>query len=188
MRFLNIKATCFNSFIDYLAPALLATTACLSARNRYTVEILKNNYLIYIQSSLATLAPESNQLCSTVDVNQLIGQLLKDNDSTLFLDSATSSGLVIHLATKNRSFLVSPERFDVVNKLLKSDDENANDDDQNASVTLQAIFWKTRIILVCFKKEIRICNINFKISLATFNNFSQILRKRQNLNSWWKNM
>ena len=135
MRFLNIKATCFNSSIDDLAPALLATTACLSARNRYTVEILKNNYLIYIQSSLATLAPESNQLCSTVDVNQLIGQLLKDNDSTLFLDSATISGLV-----KNRSFLVSPERFDVVHELLKSDDENASDDDQNASVTLQAIF------------------------------------------------
>ena len=130
-----------------------------------------------MQSSLATLAPESHQLCSTVAVNQLIGQLLKDNDSTLFLDSATSSGLVKHLATKNRSFLVSPERFDVINKLLKSDDENASGADENASVTLQAIFWETSIILVCFKKEIMICNIKLKISLATFNNFYRYYEK-----------
>ena len=104
VRFLNSKATCLNSSIGYLAPALLATTASLSPRNGYTVEILKNNYLIYIQSLLVILALESHQPCSTVALNHLIGQLLKDNDSTLFLNRETSSGLVKHLGTKNRSY------------------------------------------------------------------------------------
>ena len=57
-----------------------------------------------------------------------IAQLLEDKDSTFFLDRTTSPGLVKHLATKNSGFLVLPEIFDVINKLLKSDDENADGD------------------------------------------------------------
>ena len=43
-----------------------------------------------------------------------IAQLLEEKESTL---DRTTSGLVKHLATKNSGFLVSPEIFDVINKL-----------------------------------------------------------------------
>ena len=53
VRFLNSKATSLNSSIGYLAPALLATTTFLSARNEYTVEALTheqplNLYTIFV--------------------------------------------------------------------------------------------------------------------------------------------
>ena len=53
VRFLSSKATFLNSSIGYLAPALLATTAFLSARNGYTVEALTheqplNLYTIFV--------------------------------------------------------------------------------------------------------------------------------------------
>ena len=46
------------------------------------------------------------------------------------LSKTTSSGLVKHLAQNKKAILLSPEVFDVLNKLMKSDEENATGDVQ----------------------------------------------------------
>jgi hypothetical protein len=48
-----------------------------------------------------------------------ITELLADENSRILVDRTTSSGLVKHIATKESAFLVSPEIFDALNKLLK---------------------------------------------------------------------
>ena len=54
--------------------------------------------------------------------------LSRANGRVLLLDRTTSSGLVKHLSTKESAFLVSPEIYDVLNKLLKNDEDNASGD------------------------------------------------------------
>ena len=56
------------------------------------------------------------------------GNRYGDDTSSILLYRTTSSGLVKHLATKDSAFLVSPEIFDVLNKLLKNDEDNASGD------------------------------------------------------------
>ena len=46
------------------------------------------------------------------------------------ISKSTSSGFVKLLATKNKAMILSPEVFDIVNKLLKSDEDNATGDIQ----------------------------------------------------------
>jgi hypothetical protein len=54
---------------------------------------------------------------------------LLDNELSIFiLDRPTSSGLVKHISTKKSTFIVSPEIYDVLNKLLKNDEDNASGD------------------------------------------------------------
>lgn len=57
-----------------------------------------------------------------------MAEFLGDDTSRILLDRTTSSSLVKHLATKDSAFLVSPEIFDVLNKLLKNDEDNASGD------------------------------------------------------------
>ena len=57
-----------------------------------------------------------------------ITELMGDDTSRFLVDRTTSSGLVKHLATKHSAFLVSPEIFDVLDRLLKNDEDNASGD------------------------------------------------------------
>ena len=46
------------------------------------------------------------------------------------ISKSTSSGFVKRLRTKNKAMILSPEVFDIINKLLKSDEDNATGDIQ----------------------------------------------------------
>ena len=60
-----------------------------------------------------------------------MSSLIDSEDIPNFLlDKATSSGLAKTVADNGKGFVVSPEVFDLLNKLLKSDDENATGDAQ----------------------------------------------------------
>ena len=47
-----------------------------------------------------------------------------------FITKKTSSGLVKHLAQHKKGIILSPEVFDILNKLMKSDEDNATGDVQ----------------------------------------------------------
>ena len=126
VRFLSSKATSLNSSIGYLAPALLTTTAFLSARNGYAVEALTHEQPLNLYTIFVGYPGTGKSSALRHGCLEPIAELLEEKELTL--DRTTSSGLVKHLATKNSGFLVSPEIFDVINKLLKSDDENASGD------------------------------------------------------------
>ena len=60
-----------------------------------------------------------------------MSSLIDSKDIPNFLlDKATSSGLVKTVADNGKGFVVSPEVLNLLNKLLKSDDENATGDAQ----------------------------------------------------------
>ena len=55
--------------------------------------------------------------------------LLEASDLTSsVLNKTTSSGLIKHLAQKKKAILLSPEVFDIINKLMKLDEDNATGD------------------------------------------------------------
>ena len=57
-----------------------------------------------------------------------LASLLDNELSSFILDRPTSSGLVKHISMKQSTFIVSPEIYDVLNKLLKNDEDNASGD------------------------------------------------------------
>ena len=60
-----------------------------------------------------------------------MSSLIDSEDIPNFLlDKATSSGLAKTVVDNGKGFVVSPEVFDLLNKLLKSDDKNATGDAQ----------------------------------------------------------
>jgi hypothetical protein len=60
-----------------------------------------------------------------------ITTIIGNNDLENFLvEKCTSSALAKILSDNNKAIVVSPELFDFLNKLLKSDDENATGDSQ----------------------------------------------------------
>ena len=81
------------------------------------------------------------------------------------VERCTSSALTKCLAEQKKGFLCSPEIYDVLNKLLKSDEENGTGDVQ---LLCELFFRRAYIISICyrinarnlFKCTILYCRIN----------------------------
>jgi hypothetical protein len=114
--------------IGYFTPALLTTTAFLSAKNGCTVETLTheqpmNIYGIFVGYPCTGKSSAIQHACLAP-----MAEFFGDDNSRVLLDRTTSSGLVKHLSTQESAFIVSPEIYDVLNKLLKNDEDNASGD------------------------------------------------------------
>ena len=127
--FLRHKAVSVNSSIGYLTPALLTTAAFLTAKNGCTVETITheqpvNIYMMFVgyPGTGKSSAIEDGCLQTIKDCSEI------NTHARILLDRTTSCGLVKHFATNQCGHLVSPEVFDVLNKLLRNDDENASGD------------------------------------------------------------
>ena len=95
-----------------------------------------------------------------------MSSLIDSEDIPNFLlDKATSSGLVKTVADNGKGFVVSPEVFDLLNKLLKSDDENATGD----AKLLCELFSGERVSYRYASAKTREigCNVPFSIVGAT---------------------
>ena len=125
--FLHNKAVSLNSSIGYFMLAILTTTAFLSAKNGCTVETTHeqpmNIYTIFVGYPGTRKSSAVQHGCL-----EPMAEFLGDDTSRILLDRTTSSGLVKHLAAKDSAFLVPPEIFDELNKLLKNDEDNTSGD------------------------------------------------------------
>jgi hypothetical protein len=128
VAFLRHKAASVNSSIGYLTPALLTTTAFVSAMNGCTVDAVTHKQPINIFTMFVGYPGTGKSAAIHHGCLQPITNLSNGEISKFLLDKTTSSGLVKHLATKENGFLVSPEVFDVINKLLKNDEDSASGD------------------------------------------------------------
>ena len=126
--FLRHKSVSLNSSIGYLTPALLTTISFLSAKNGCTVETITHDQPMNIYPVFVDYPGIGKSSEIQHDCLEPMTELLADENSRILVDRTTSSGLVKHIATKGTAFLVSPEIFDVINKLLKNDDENGSGD------------------------------------------------------------
>ena len=129
LQFLKNKALSLGSSIAYFAPTLLTTTAFILAKNGATVttfnyEQLPNLFTLFVGY------PGTGKSAS-VDHGATTPVLAIANpDDNVLIGRATSSALVKQIAECGKAYVVSSEIYDVLNELLKSDDETASGDIQ----------------------------------------------------------
>ncbi|CAB4005397.1 Hypothetical predicted protein [Paramuricea clavata] len=125
--FLRHKASSINSSIGYIVPALLSTTA-LSAKNGCRVATATHEQPMNIYTIFVGYPGTGKSSAIQHGCLGPLASLLDNELSSFILDRHNSSSLVKHISTKQSTFIVSPEIYDVLNKLLKNDEDNASGD------------------------------------------------------------
>ena len=129
-EFVNKKAASIGSCPGYLVPCLLSTTAYVVAEHHLIrcgpQEMPSNLYMVFIgpPGTGKSQALKEGSLQPIRDV-----QTERDLPNTI-IEMCTSSALVKTVSEHKKAFVVSRELFEVLNKLLKSDEDNATGDVQ----------------------------------------------------------
>lgn len=84
----------------------------------YTIPILILPFLLIVTGKSSAIQHAAQDPLEQLELTSTI------------ISKTTSSGLVKLLANKNQGFILSPEVFDILNKLMKSDEDNATGDVQ----------------------------------------------------------
>ncbi|KAK3746846.1 hypothetical protein QZH41_000036 [Actinostola sp. cb2023] len=164
-EFISKKSDSLSTSVGYLIPCLLATTAFVASTggliDNATHESPFNIYIMFV-------GPPStgNSQALKEAALQPVTTLIENEDLPNFLiEKCTSSALAKIVADNGKGFVVSPELFDLLNKLLKSDDENATGDAQ----LLCELFSGERISYRYASEKIREIgsNVSFSIVGAT---------------------
>ena len=129
-EFLQKKAASLSTSVGYLFPCILTSTAFVASTGSLISheqhEIPFNLYFIFVGPPFTGKSQALKE-----GANLPMSTLIESEDIPNFLlDKAKSSGLAKTVADNGKGFVVSPEVFDLLNKLLKSDDENATRDSQ----------------------------------------------------------
>ncbi|CAB4027166.1 Hypothetical predicted protein [Paramuricea clavata] len=127
-NFIKHKATSVNTSIDYLSPTILATISYLLTRAKATISSV--NYVQPTNLYTIFVGYPGTGKSSAIEYGCLkpMENVLQDDTKGCLLDRTTSSGLVKHLAKNGAAFMVYPEVSDVLNKLLKSNEETCSGD------------------------------------------------------------
>lgn len=128
LSFIKHKATSVSSCVGYFIPAILATVSFLLAKAKATILAMNhvqptNLYFIFVGYPGTGKSAAVEHACI-----KPMQKIMEDEIKNCLLDRTTSSGLVKHLSKFGSGFIVSPEVYDVLNKLLKSDDETCSGD------------------------------------------------------------
>lgn len=125
-QFINKKALSTSSNIGYFVPCLLSTTSFVVGLNSSISHNAQsfpcNLYLMVIGPPTTGKSPAMKE-CS---VDPLV--LIRDNCDigNFVIERCTSSALVKVLAEEKKGMVLSPELFDVLNKMLKNDEEHGS--------------------------------------------------------------
>ena len=129
-EFVNKKAASLGSCPGYLVPCLLTSTAYIIAQNfvlRSGLQDMPQNlYMVFVgpPGTGKSQALKEGALQPMQDVRT------ERDMQNCIIEKCTSSALVKTVAEHNKAFIVSPKVFEVLNKLLKSDEDNATGDVQ----------------------------------------------------------
>lgn len=129
-EFVKNKAASTGSSPGYLVPCLITTTAYVIAENCLIrcgpQEMPANLFMVFV-------GPPGTGKSQVLKEGALkpIHELQTERDlSNCIIEKCTSSALVKTIADLKKAYVLSPEVYDVLNKLLKSDEENATGDVQ----------------------------------------------------------
>ena len=126
--FLDSKAKSLGSSIGYLVPSLLTATSFLLANNAahfldgHHIQPL-NLFTMVVGHPGTEKSPAIETICSAL---REINRISKDT----LISSTTSSSLVKTLSKQGKGFIASLELYDILNKLLNNDEDNASGDVQ----------------------------------------------------------
>lgn len=120
-KFLEAKAKCIGSSIGYLCPSILTAIAFLLANS--DAHFLSGSHIQPL--NLYTMSVGHPGTGKSPAIETVLAALL----DTL-VSATTSAGLVKTISKQGKAFIASAELFDILNKLLKNDDDNASGDVQ----------------------------------------------------------
>ncbi|KAM7439055.1 hypothetical protein ABFA07_011507 [Porites harrisoni] len=126
-NFVKNKAVSVGSCEGYFIPSLLTTTAYLLATNQSRVQTLRQHQPLNIYTIFVAYPGTGKSSAIQHAAQDPLEQL--ELTSTI-ISKATSSGLVKQVSSQNQGFMLSPEIFDTLNKLMKSDEDNGTGDVQ----------------------------------------------------------
>ncbi len=127
-RFINNKATSVSSCVGYFLPAILTTVSYLLAKAKVTIKTVNhaqptNLYFIFVGYLGTGKSAAIEHGCM-----KPLHKIMQEDFNNCVIERSTSSGLVKHLANNGNGFIVSPEVYDVLYKLLKSGEETCSGD------------------------------------------------------------
>ena len=129
-KFIKQKAASLGSCPGYLVPCLLTSTAYVISQNflvrNGSQDMPVNLFMVFVgpPGTGKSQALKEGAL-------QLMADVRAERDwANTIIEKCTSSALVKSIADDKKAFIVSPEVFEVLNKLPKSDEDNATGDVQ----------------------------------------------------------
>jgi hypothetical protein len=128
--FMEKKSLALTSCIGYLVPCLLTTTAFVvsidSLISNESHTFPSNIYMMIIGPPTTGKSPAMRD-CA---VNPMIALQNNADIGNFVVERCTSPELVKILSETKKAIILSPELFDILNKMLKNDDEHATGDVQ----------------------------------------------------------
>ncbi|CAH3184508.1 unnamed protein product, partial [Porites lobata] len=126
-QFVKNKAVSVGSCEGYFIPSPLTTTGFILTSNNTQVNITTHKQPLK-KFTIFVGYPGTGKSSA---IQYAAQDPLENLDFTdAIISKTTSSGLVKLLANKRKGMILSPEVFDIINKLLKSDEDNATGDVQ----------------------------------------------------------
>lgn len=129
-NFILNKSHSMSTNPGYVSTSLITTTAFItgstSTLTTATQEMPLNIYSIFVGPPTTG----KSQAIKECAISPLSSVTEETDSKSPAIQKCTSSGLIKFVADNNRAFLVSGEIYDVLFKLLKSDEENATGDVQ----------------------------------------------------------
>ena len=127
-QFLEAKAKSVGSSIGYLVPSLMTATSFLLGNT--DAHFLNGNHIQPLNLYTMSVGHPGTGKSPAIET---VLATLRDIDTIskeTIVSTTTSSGLVKTISKQGKAIVVSPEIFDILNKLLKNDEDNATSDVQ----------------------------------------------------------
>ena len=131
-NYIENQAVSRSSSIGYMVPCLLTSTAFVAGMNNSAVAVSPDHKVPFNLYSMIVGPPTTgkSQALGECALQPLITLREAMDLGNIIVERCTSSALAKCLAEQKKGFLCSPEIYDVLNKLLKSDEENGTGDVQ----------------------------------------------------------
>ena len=127
-EFVTNKATALSTSIGYMVPCLLTTTAFVTGLNGTTVSSSTDHRTTLNLYSVVVGPPTTgkSQAMKECAMEPLIA-VRDDNDlGDFLLERCTTSAFLKCMSEQKRGIVVSPEVYDVLNKMMKNEEENGS--------------------------------------------------------------
>ena len=128
--FIQRKAESLSTNAGYVTTTLLTTTAYVAGMTTTLISGAQEMPLNLFTVFVGPPTTGKSQAIKECAVNPMTAVTMENDSSNSVINKCTSSGLVKTIATNQKGYLLSPEIYDVLFKLLKSDEENATGDVQ----------------------------------------------------------
>lgn len=128
--FLKNKAKSVGSSVGLLLPSVLTTTCYLLSSKEVKVKLSNTHQQ---PTNLYTILVGPPSIAKSPAMKEgVFGPLeeVLENSAKVLISNITSSGLTKVLHKEKQCYICSPEVYDVLNKLFKSDEDNATGDSQ----------------------------------------------------------